>query len=135
MDYALSDEYNRGWLTDFKRARQDRMRIAEEQAGHVTIVAIDGRIDTGTANALEEKLTGLFKAGRNRVIVDCRRLAYITSAGLRVMLRAAKLADKSNGKFALCNMSTEVRRVFDLGEMSDLFAIFPSREDGVAKLS
>jgi anti-sigma B factor antagonist len=111
------------------------MRIAEDQAGSVTVVAIDGRIDTGTANALEEKLTGLFKSGRNRVVVDCRNLAYITSAGLRVLLRVAKLADRSDGKLALCDVSSEVRRVFDLGEMTSLFAIFPSRDEGIAKLS
>jgi anti-anti-sigma factor len=111
------------------------MKIAEEQAGGITVVAIDGRIDSNTAKSLEEKLTGLFKSGRNRVIVDCKQLAYITSAGLRVLLLAAKLADKSQGKLALCSMSVEVRRVFDLGEMSDLFAIYPSREEGLAKLA
>jgi anti-anti-sigma factor len=111
------------------------MKIAEEEAGGVTIVAVDGRIDTLTANSLEEKLTGLFQSGRNRVIVDCKHLAYITSAGLRVLLRAAKLADKSQGKLALCSLSQEVRHVFDLGEMSDLFAIFASREESLAKLS
>ena len=111
------------------------MKLSEEQAGDVTVVAIDGRVDTNTANSLEAKLTGLFNSGKNRVILDCRNLAYITSAGLRVLLRIGKLADKNDGKFALCNMSTEVRRVLDLGELSDLFAIFSSREDGVAKLS
>ena len=110
------------------------MKIAEEQAGGITIVAVDGRVDNSTAKALEERLTGLFRSGRNRVMVDCRHIAYITSAGLRVLLVAGKLADKSDGKLALCNMTVEVRRVFDLGEMTDLFAIYPSREEGLAKL-
>ena len=111
------------------------IKIAEEHAGDVTIVTVDGRIDSGTAKSLEEKLTGLFRSPRGRVIVDCRQLAYITSAGLRVLLLAAKLADKSEGKLALCSMNVEVRRVFDLGELSDLFAIYPSREESLAKLA
>jgi anti-anti-sigma factor len=110
------------------------MKITEEQVGGITIVAIDGRVDSSTAKSFEERLNGLFKSGRNRVMVDCGQLAYITSAGLRVLLLVAKLADKSDGRLALCGMSSEVRRVFDLGEMTDLFAIYPSREEGLAKL-
>ena len=134
VDAVLSRDYNHsGQAAEHRRATV--MKIAEEHAGEVTIVVVDGRIDTSTAGPFEEKLTGLFKSGRNRVMVDCRNLAYITSAGFRALLRAGKLADKSEGKLALCNMTLEVRRVFELGEMIDLFAIFPSREDGLAKLS
>jgi anti-sigma B factor antagonist len=111
------------------------MKIAEEQAGEVTIIAINGQVDSNTAKSFEEKLTGLFKSGRNRVVVDFKHLAYITSAGFRVLLLAGKLAEKSDGKLALCNVTAEVRRVFDLGNMTDLFAIYPSREEGLAKLS
>jgi len=111
------------------------MRIAEERAGDVTIVAVDGRVDSNSAQSFEEKLSRLFRSGRNRVIVDFKHLAYITSAGLRVLLRAGKLADKSEGKLVLCNITGEVRRVFDLGDLTDLFAIYSSREEGLAKLS
>ena len=111
------------------------MKIAEEQAGDVTIIAVNGQVDSNTAKTFEEKLTSLFTSGRNRVIIDFKHLAYITSAGFRVLLVAGKLAEKSNGKLALCNMTAEVSRVFDLGHMTDLFAIYPSREEGLAKLS
>jgi anti-sigma B factor antagonist len=111
------------------------MKIAEEQAGDVTIIAVNGQVDSNTAKTFEEKLTSLFKSGRNRVIIDFKQLAYITSAGFRVLLVAGKLAEKNDGKLALCNMTAEVSRVFDLGHMTDLFAIYPSREEGLAKLS
>jgi anti-sigma B factor antagonist len=111
------------------------MKIAEEQAGSVTIVAVNGQVDSNTAKSFEEKLTGLFNSGRNRVVVDFKHLAYITSAGFRVLLLAGKLAEKSDGKFALCNVTAEVLRVFDLGNMTELFAIYPSREESLAKLS
>jgi anti-anti-sigma factor len=111
------------------------MKIAEEVSGGVTIVAVDGRVDTANASSFEEKLIGLFQSQQSRVIIDCKHLAYITSAGLRALLRVAKLAAKTEGKLALCNMTVEVKRVFDLGELTDLFAIFPSREESLAKLS
>jgi len=111
------------------------MKIAEEQAGDVTIIAVNGQVDSNTAKPFEEKLTSLFTSGRNRVIVDFKHLAYITSAGFRALLVAGKLVEKSDGRLALCNMTAEVKRVFDLGHMTDLFAIYPSREEGLAKLS
>jgi anti-anti-sigma factor len=111
------------------------MKIAEQQVGDVTIIEVDGRVDTSTAKSFEEKLTSLFRSGPNRVIVDFKHLAYITSAGLRALLVAGKLAEKSDGKLALCNMTAEVFRVFDLGHLTDFFAIYPSREEGLAKLS
>jgi anti-anti-sigma regulatory factor len=50
-------------------------------------------------------------------------------------LLASRLAEKSGGKLALCNITAEVLRVFDLGNLTDLFAIYPSREESLAKLS
>jgi anti-anti-sigma factor len=111
------------------------MKIAEQQAGDVTVLVVDGQVDSNTAKTFEAKLTSLFGSGPNRVIVDFKHLAYITSAGLRALLVAAKLAEKNNGRLALCNMTAEVFRVFDLGHLTDLFAIYPSREEGLAKLS
>jgi anti-sigma B factor antagonist len=111
------------------------MKIAEEQAGDVTIIEVNGQVDSSTAKSFEDKLTSLFKSGRNRVIVDLKQLAYMSSAGFRVLLLASRLAEKSGGKLALCNITAEVLRVFDLGNLTDLFAIYPSREESLAKLS
>jgi anti-sigma B factor antagonist len=111
------------------------INIAEEHKGDVTIVDVTGRVDSNTAKPFEEKLTGLFKAGRNRIVVDFKHIVYISSAGCRALLRAGHLAETSQGKLALCNLTTEVLRVFELGGLTDLFAIYPSREEGLAKVS
>jgi anti-sigma B factor antagonist len=111
------------------------INIAEEQRGDITIVNIDGRVDSNTAKPFEERLTGLFKSGRNRVVIDFKQMAYISSAGCRVLLIAGHLAETSQGKLVLCNLTADVQRVFELGGLTDLFAIYPSREEGLAKLS
>jgi anti-sigma B factor antagonist len=109
--------------------------IAEEQNGQVTVVDINGRVDSNTAKSFEERLTALFESGRNRVVVDFKHLVYISSAGCRALLVASRLAQKSDGRLALCNMTADVMRVFELGGLTDFFAIYPSREEGVAKLA
>jgi anti-sigma B factor antagonist len=111
------------------------INIAEVHSGNVTIVDVNGRVDSNTAKSFEETLTGLFKAGRNRIVVDFKHIVYISSAGCRALLLAGQLADKSNGKLALCNLTADVMRVFELGGLTDFFAIYPTREEGLAKLS
>lgn len=109
--------------------------IAEEQSGGITIVDINGRVDGATAKSFEERLTGLLQSGRNRVVVDLRHLVYISSAGCRALLVAAKVAQKNDGRLALCNLTAEVTRVLELGGLTDFFAIYTTREEGVAKLT
>jgi anti-anti-sigma factor len=111
------------------------MEMAEQQAGDITIVEIKGRIDSNTAKTFGEKLTSLIKAGRTRLIVDLKSIVYISSAGFRALLVAGRLAEETNGTLALCSLSGEVQRLFDLGAFTDLFVIYPSREEGLTKLS
>jgi anti-sigma B factor antagonist len=109
--------------------------IAEEQNGEVTIVEIKGRIDSNTARPFGDRLTGLIKAGRKRIVVDLKNLVYISSAGFRALLLAGRLAEESQGTLVLCSLSSEVQRLFDLGAFTDLFPIYSSREEGLTKLS
>lgn len=111
------------------------LSIAEELNGAVAVVGVTGRVDSSTAKALEDKLTGLFRSGCSRVVVDLKHLVYISSAGLRALMMASRLARNSNGQFALCNLTADVMQVFELGGLTELFVICASREEGLAKLA
>src|SRR5262245_36557639 len=111
------------------------MEIAEQHRGDITIVEIRGRIDSNAAKAFGDRLIGLIKAGRARLIVDLNHIVYISSAGFRALLVAGRLAEETNGTLVLCSLSTEVQRLFDLAVFTDLFVIYPSREEGLTKLS
>jgi anti-anti-sigma factor len=111
------------------------MEIAEQQAGSVTIVEIKGRIDSNSAKAFGERLSTLIKAGRTRLVIDFNNIIYISSAGFRALLVAGRLAEETSGTLALCSLSSEVQRLFDLGAFTDLFVIYASREEGLAELS
>src|SRR5947208_7457088 len=111
------------------------MEIAEQHAGEITVVEVTGRIDSNTAKAFGERLTSLIKTGRARLVVDLKDIIYISSAGFRALLVAGRLADETNGTLALCSLSVEVQRLFELGAFTDLFVIYPSREESVTKLS
>jgi anti-sigma B factor antagonist len=111
------------------------MDISEETRGNVTIVEVRGRIDSNSAKAFGDTLSNLIKGGRAWLIVDLKNLIYISSAGFRALLLARQIAEEKNGTVGLCNVSSEIQRLFDLARFTDLFPIYDSRDEGVAKLS
>ncbi len=107
------------------------MDLHEEQVDEVTALSVKGRIDSTTAPAFGQRLESVVTAPAGRLVVDFRELEYISSAGFRVLLVAAKRADEAGSRLVLCGLSGKVRQLFDLGGFLDLFAIAASRDDAV----
>lgn len=107
------------------------MDLIEEIVGEVTVLEVKGRIDSTTAPALGDRLTGFFAGSPRRLVLDLRELEYISSAGFRILLLAAKDAEQTAGQFVLCGLSDKARRLFDLGGFLDLFVIAASRSEAV----
>lgn len=108
------------------------MEVKEEQVSGVTVLQVKGRLDSATSPMLGERLTAVLEAAKVRVLVDFSQLEYISSAGFRILLQAAKRADQNTSKFVLCGVSGKVRQLFDLGGFLDLFSITHTREEGIA---
>ena len=69
------------------------------------------------------------------VVVDFADVEYVSSAGFRVLLIAAKRADASASRLVLSGLSAKVRQLFDLGGFLDLFSIMASREEALKAAS
>ena len=108
------------------------MELREEEVGGVTALAVKGRIDNTTARVLGQRLETVVATPRSRVVVDLRELEYISSAGFRVLLVAAKRADEAGSRLALCGLSANIRQLFDLGGFLDAFTITATRDDAIA---
>lgn len=108
------------------------MEVKEEQVGGVTILQVKGRVDSTTSQMLGERLTAVLETAKARVLVDFSQVEYISSAGFRILLQAAKRADENTAKLVLCGVSGKVRQLFDLGGFLDLFSITSTRDEGIA---
>jgi anti-anti-sigma factor len=104
-----------------------------EARGGVAVVAPAGRIDSNTAARLEQAVFQRLEAGQTRLVVDLSAVEYISSAGLRVLLKAANTARSRGGVVVLCTMGPSVREVFDLAGLVSIFAIEDSRERALAR--
>jgi anti-sigma B factor antagonist len=107
------------------------VEILEGSVGEVTVLQVRGRVDSTTAPRLRERLEGAL--GRpGGVVLDLRDVDYVSSAGFRVLLLAAKRADGQGTRLVLSGVAGKVHQLFDLGGFLDLFLIVGSRDDAVA---
>jgi len=107
------------------------MELKEEQVQGVTVLQVTGRLDSTTSPALGERLSSILDTSKARLLVDFSQLEYISSAGFRVLLQAAKRAEQNTTKLVLCGVSGKVKQLFDLGGFLDLFSIAGTREEGI----
>ena len=97
------------------------MKINKIQNGTELMISPEGRLDTLTAPVLEEELKNSL-AGVTDLIFDFKRLEYISSAGLRVLLSAQKTMN-AKGTMKVRNVREEVMEVFELTGFSDILTI------------
>ena len=103
-----------------------------EQAG-VRILALDGYLDAHTAPQFEKAIQDEFEAGRNRLIVDCSKLSYISSAGLGVFMSFIEEIREAGGDIKLAGIVPKVYQVFEVLGFPDLFDILDDVPAAVAK--
>ena len=97
------------------------LNINKEMNGNNLTIALSGRLDTTTAPELEGELKALLD-GVTALIMDCKELEYISSAGLRVLLSAQKTMNKQ-GSMVVRNASEEVKEIFEVTGFSDILTI------------
>lgn len=82
---------------------------------------IIGRLDTTTAPELEATVDGCI-AGLKELVMDCSELEYVSSAGLRVILKAQKLMN-TQGNMKVTNVNETIMEVFEITGFADILNI------------
>lgn len=114
------------------------MEFTERRTGKAVIVAPIGRIDMATAEPLKERLIPLVaEAGKKGevVVLDFSSVDYISSAGLRVLMLAAKEAKTSGGRIAVAALQPLVNEIFEISRFNKVLACHAGVDEAVAALS
>jgi anti-sigma B factor antagonist len=110
-------------------------KIAHRENDTINILELKGYLDAHTAPKLEEAFQSLMSTRRFNIVVNCRELSYISSAGLGVFMAFIEDIRKNNGDIKLSNMSPKVYNVFDLLGFPLLYEIVPDESEAVKKFS
>lgn len=109
--------------------------IAQRERESVHVLELKGYLDAHTAPKLEEAFQGLLKDRRFNIIINCRDLSYISSAGLGVFMAYIEDVRKNKGDIKLSNMSNKVYNVFDLLGFPLLYEITKDEQEAFNKFA
>lgn len=94
-------------------------------------VVLRGRLDSVTSEAFEIALQHLFEVPKILVMLDFTALDYISSAGLREVLKIAKSAKLSNSKLVLFGLKSHIKEVFQISGFLKIIAVEEDRNAAV----
>ncbi|GAB1348972.1 anti-sigma factor antagonist [Ignavibacteriales bacterium] len=82
---------------------------------------LDGRLDITYQEILENAVTEAFDENPEEVVINCSKLTFISSAGLRVFMKAHKLSATSGTKLYISNLNETTRKIFDITGYLSIF--------------
>ncbi len=85
--------------------------------------------------ALEESLQAELSAGHSELILDLSEVSYLSSSGLRALLRARRQAQAAGGDLVLADMSARAHEIFEMIGFTNLFRVFEHVAEAVAALT
>jgi anti-sigma B factor antagonist len=91
----------------------------------LTILSLDGYLDAHTAPDFENAVQQEVEAGHKRLIVNCERLTYISSAGLGVFMSFIEELRDAGGDIKICGATPKVLQVFEILGFPALFDLLP----------
>ncbi|MCX6546528.1 MAG: STAS domain-containing protein [Holophagaceae bacterium] len=108
------------------------LSIAVRQAGEVAVVLPAGFINAHTVRDFEAALEGLVQGGQYRILINCRDLSYISSAGLGAIMGLIETVREHGGDILLSNLQDNVFAIFDTLGFTQLYRVFPDESQALA---
>ncbi|GEO82303.1 STAS domain-containing protein [Pararhodospirillum oryzae] len=108
------------------------MKVTATQEGSVTIVAIEGKIDTDTCDDVEAALLAHINKGAKRLVIDLADVTYVSSAGLRAVLIVGKKIKSLQGKMAFCTLRPVIWDVFEASGFTSILTVCETRDGALA---
>ncbi|HOV99205.1 MAG TPA: STAS domain-containing protein [Bacteroidota bacterium] len=109
----------------------NEFKVRQRQKENITIVELQGYLDAHTAPILEQSFEDLLKEHRYNILVNCKNLEYISSAGLGVFMAFLDEVRKNNGDIKFSNMSVKIFNIFDLLGFPVLYEIYKDEQEAI----
>jgi anti-sigma B factor antagonist len=113
--------------------------LRDEELEGVRVIAISGELDLSTAPRLEEPLEATLANEDAVLLIDLSACEFIDSTGIALIVRAwqrlgGETGNGSGGRFALCGLGDQVRRLLEVSGLESSLPTHGSRDDALAAL-
>ena len=108
------------------------MDISSENKDNITVVRLEGNLDTNTSTDAQDYLNNAIDGGASKVVVCFDKVDFVSSAGLRVLLATAKKLGGRGGALRVCGLNSTVAEVFEISGFSTILSVFPSETEALS---
>lgn len=107
------------------------MNISTRKAYDVVVVDMEGRLDSKASGYAYDELVKIVKGDIKHVLINLEKVEFITSAGLRSLLVAAKLLQTDRGELRLCSANSAVKDVLESAGFASLLRLYPTEAEAI----
>jgi anti-anti-sigma factor len=108
------------------------MEIQTRRVRDVVVVDMIGRLDSRTAGPASTELNKIAQVANCKVLLNVDKLEYVSSAGLRAILVAAKLNQVNGGAIKICRPNATVKQVMEVSGFHSLLHLYDTEENALA---
>lgn len=105
------------------------LKVTEQD--DIKIVHLEGKLDVNLSIEIEAEFEKMIDAGTTKMVLDLKKVEYLSSSGLRIFISAMRKLKERNGKLVLCNITPMVKKIFKIVELEDLFEIYETTSQAV----
>ena len=108
------------------------MAISTQREGSILVINAQGRIDGSNAADFLSSVEGVIDQNDSGIVLDFTNLAYISSAGLRIILLIAKDLRQRSVGFSLCSLSSSVSKIFLISGFDQIISLHKDAPSAIA---
>jgi anti-sigma B factor antagonist len=121
------------FLEDYKVANPFAIQTSLEN--DLSIVALEGFVDAHTAPQFENAIQKAVDSGSVRIVVDCEKLNYISSAGLGVFMSFIEEVRDRGGDIKICGLTPKVKHTFEILGFQDIFEMLDDQQTALQRFN
>ncbi|MFC1576323.1 STAS domain-containing protein [Candidatus Omnitrophota bacterium] len=95
----------------------------------IYVVKLEGRLDTDTYIAFQEKIEPILSSATKVVVLDMEKLTYISSAGLSAVFATRKALEANEGALIMTSLQPQIKKVFEIVKALPKETVFASMEE------
>jgi anti-sigma B factor antagonist len=96
------------------------------------VLPLDGEIDLHVSPRVAASLGAMIETKPRRLVVDLSKVTYIDSSGLAVLIEGMQNVEAYGGKFILAGIQENVKPIFEIARLDQVFLIFPHVDAALA---
>lgn len=108
------------------------LSLETDNTHEITVMKVKGRVDSDSAPELDAALTKLLQENRNKIVLNLQAVDFMSSAGLRAVVKAYQAAKRSGGDVRLAAVSNPVEVILRTIGMMQMLQMYPTDQEAMA---